>query len=331
MTLLRIKDLCVHYITVDGVAKVLNEVNLDVNEGESIALVGESGCGKTTVLRTILGILPENARIVKGKIIFKGVNILSLSREEFYKLKGSEFAYIPQEPITALNLFYTIGDQFTDVLLLKGTTKINLLKYLKLKRELYPKLGPEVIKYLKIVKIPEPERVVKSYPFQLSGGMLQRVLIAMAIAKKPSLLLADEPTTALDVITQKEILDLLKSLKRELGISMMYVTHNLGVAKEVSDRIVVMYGGEVIEIASTEELLEQPLHPYTKGLIGAIPKLTITELKPIEGGVIDYYNPPPGCRFYPRCPLATEICKLKRPSLIEVSKGHLIACHRIKG
>ncbi len=329
MSLLQVKNLYVDFKTIDGVAKVIDDVSFEVEHGESLGIVGESGCGKTTVMKAILGILPEYA-IVRGSIKFKGMDLLKLSREELYRIKGKEFGYIPQEPMTALSPLYTIGDHFIDLFVVGGHHKIGWSKYSELRKKLAPEVLKKAEEYLRMVKIPEPERVLNSYTIQLSGGMLQRCLIAMAIVKDPSLILADEPTTALDVITQREILDLMRDLQRRLKTALIYITHNLGVAREISERIIVMYAGRVVEEAASEEVLLNPVHPYTKGLIESIPKLVGGELRGIEGGVINFYNPPSGCRFHPRCPLAREICKKERPPLVEVNKGHLVACHAIR-
>ena len=326
MALLEVEHLYVDFRTVDGVAKVIDDVSFKVEHGESVGIVGESGCGKTTVMKAILGILPEYA-IVRGSIKFKGKDLLKLNREEFYKIKGKEFGYIPQEPMTALCPLYTVADHFVDLFVIGGHYKISWTKYSELRKKMAPEILKKAASYLKMVKIPEPERVLDSYTIQLSGGMLQRCLIAMAIAKDPSLILADEPTTALDVITQREILDLMKDLQKRLKTALIYITHNLGVAREISERIIVMYAGRIVEVASSEEALLNPMHPYTRGLIESIPKLVGGELKGIEGGIINFYNPPPGCRFHPRCPLAQDICKRERPPLVEVNRGHWVACH----
>ncbi len=328
MALLEIKDLYVDFRTVDGLAKVIDDVSFDVKEGESLALVGESGCGKTTIIKAILKILPDYA-IVRGNIKFKGINLLELDEDKFYRIKGREFSYIPQEPLTALSPLYTIADHFIDLFVFSGKRKVSWFEYGSLRKKMSSEVLEKAAEYLRIVKIPDPDRVLNSYTIQLSGGMLQRCLIAMAIAKNPSLILADEPTTALDVITQKEILNLMKDLRKRVKTTIIYITHNLGVAREIAERIIVMYAGKIVEIASSEDVLLNPLHPYTKGLIESIPKLTGGELKGIEGGVINYYNPPKGCRFHPRCPLARDICRREAPKLIRVNRGHLVACHII--
>jgi len=328
MVLLEIRDLYVDFRTVDGLAKVIEDVSFDVKEGESLALVGESGCGKTTIIKAILKILPDYA-IVKGSIRFRGIDLLKLKEEEFYKIKGKEFSYIPQEPLTALSPLYTIADHFIDLFVSSGRRKIGWFEYGSLRKKMASEILEKAAEYLRIVKIPDPDRVLNSYTIQLSGGMLQRCLIAMAIAKNPSLILADEPTTALDVITQKEILGLMRDLKERLRTTLIYITHNLGVAREIAERIIVMYAGRIVEIASSEDVLLNPLHPYTRGLIESIPKLTGGELKGIEGGVINYYDPPKGCRFHPRCPFAKEPCRKEAPKLVKVDHEHLVACHII--
>ncbi|MCD6114504.1 MAG: ABC transporter ATP-binding protein [Thermoprotei archaeon] len=324
MTLLEVKNLTVYFKTFIGISKVVEDVNFTLEKGESLALVGESGSGKTTVLKTILGVLPPNA-IVKGELLFKNTNLLSMGNDELSKIRGMEITYIPQEPLSALNPFYTIEEHFLDRLILSGKPKAGILSYIKLRRKVPSELKKTMLEYLEKVKIPDPERVLKSYPMQLSGGMLQRILIALAIVSNPSILLADEPTTALDVVTQKEILELLKELQKDLGLSIIYVTHDLGVARAIADKVIVMYAGHMVEEGITSEVLAKPLHPYTKGLVDSIPKLVGGGLHGIEGGLIDYYNPPSGCRFHPRCPKAMSICRETRPKPFIVN-GRKVYC-----
>ncbi len=313
MSLLEARNLKIYFKTFVGLSRVVEDVNFKLERGENLALVGESGSGKTTVLKTILGVLPPNA-IVEGQLLFRGEDLLRKSQEVLSKLRGTELTYIPQEPLAALNPFYTIEEHFKDRLLLSGKPEIGVTSYLfKMRRKITEEHREIMLKYLEKVKIPDPDRVLKSYPIQLSGGMLQRVLIALAIVSNPSILLADEPTTALDVITQKEILELLRGLQRDMSMSIIYVTHDLGVARSIADKIIVMYAGHVVEEGSADKVLHDPLHPYTKGLVDSIPKLIGGELKGIEGGLINYVNPPRGCRFHPRCPYAKGICRERRP------------------
>ena len=257
--------------------------------------------------------------------MFRGINLLETGNEELSKIRGTEITYIPQEPLAALNPLYTVEEHFLDRLILSGKSKTGILSYIRLRRKTSPKLKNIMLEYLEKVKIPDPERVLKSYPMQLSGGMLQRILIALAIVSNPSILLADEPTTALDVVTQKEILELLKELQRDLGLSILYVTHDLGVARTIADKVIVMYAGHMVEEGKTSEVLANPLHPYTKGLVDSIPKLVGGTLHGIEGGLIDYINPPKGCRFHPRCPKARDICRRERPKPVEIN-GRKVYC-----
>jgi len=324
MRILEVKDLTVYFRTFAGLSKVVENISFTLEKGESLALVGESGSGKTTVLKTILGVLPSNA-VVKGKLLFRGINLLETGNEELSKIRGTEITYIPQEPLAALNPLYTVEEHFLDRLILSGKSKTGILSYIRLRRKTSPKLKNIMLEYLEKVKIPDPERVLKSYPMQLSGGMLQRILIALAIVSNPSILLADEPTTALDVVTQKEILELLKELQRDLGLSILYVTHDLGVARTIANKVIVMYAGHMVEEGKTSEVLANPLHPYTKGLVDSIPKLVGGTLHGIEGGLIDYINPPKGCRFHPRCPKARDICRRERPKPVEIN-GRKVYC-----
>lgn len=324
MPLLTVEDLKVYFKTLRGISRVVEDLNFTLEEGESISLVGESGSGKTTVLKAILHLLAPNA-IVEGKIYFGGVDILNASPEVLSKIRGSKISYIPQEPLSALNPLFTIKEHFLDRLVLSGKSEIGLIEYFRVRRGLDESLKDKILDFLERVKIADGERVLESYPLQLSGGMLQRVLIALAIATEPNILLADEPTTALDVMTQREILDLLKELQGKYKLSIVYVTHNLGVARNISDKVIIMYAGHTVEYGGTEEVLSDPLHPYSKGLIESIPKLVGGELKGIEGGLIDYYNPPLGCRFHPRCPYATEVCKSEKPKPVKI-EGRIVYC-----
>ncbi|MDK2383584.1 MAG: ABC transporter ATP-binding protein, partial [Candidatus Korarchaeota archaeon] len=249
---------------------------------------------------------------------------LNTGEEERAVIRGTKITYIPQEPLVALNPFFTIREHFVDRMLFSSKSRLGLREYLELRKQSEEVVG-KALKYMRLARVPDPERVLDYYPMQLSGGMLQRVLIALALASDPRLLLADEPTTALDVITQLEILELLRRLQKELHLSIIYVTHDLGVAKTVSDRVIVMYGGHMVEAGLTGEVLLSPMHPYTRGLVEAIPKLVGGEPRGIEGGLPDYLDPPRGCRFHPRCPVAREICRKKRPPGFKVD-GRLVYC-----
>ncbi|KUK17162.1 ABC transporter ATP-binding protein [Thermococcus sibiricus] len=316
--LLKIENLYINFRTLWGVAKVLNGINLTIKEGEIFGLVGETGCGKSVTASTILRLLPSNAE-VSGKVLFKGENLLEKSEEEMRKIRGKEISIIFQDPMTSLNPLFKIRDQMVDVITLHN----NLSKEEAEKRakDLLEKVG-----------LPDPERVLNSYPHELSGGMRQRVMIAMALSSNPSLLIADEPTTALDVTIQKQILKLILELKETYGFSVLFITHDLGVVAELCDRVGVMYAGNIVEIAPTEELFENPLHPYTQGLLSVVPDPRYKKkLKPLRGSVPSLLNPPTGCRFHPRCDYAGDLCKKEKPELIEYSPDHFVACHLYGG
>lgn len=316
--LLRIENLYVNFRTLWGVAKVINGINFTIKEGEIFGLVGETGCGKSVTASTILRLLPSNAE-VSGKVLFKGENLLEKSEEEMRKIRGKEISIIFQDPMTSLNPLFKIGEQMVDVITLHN----NLSKEEAEKRakDLLEKVG-----------LPDPERVLNSYPHELSGGMRQRVMIAMALSSNSSLLIADEPTTALDVTIQKQILKLILELKETYGFSVLFITHDLGVVAELCDRVGVMYAGNIVEIAPTEELFENPLHPYTQGLLSVVPDPRYKKkLKPLRGSVPSLLNPPTGCRFHPRCDYAGDLCKKEKPELIEYSPDHFVACHLYGG
>jgi len=315
--ILRIEDLSVHFFTYAGVVRAVEDLNLTIMKGEVFALVGETGCGKSMTMRAVLRLIPPPGRIVKGRIIFDGIDLLKLSEEEMRKIRGSEIAMIFQDPNTALDPLFTAGYQVVETL-----TAHN--KKIKIKEA-----WRRTLKLFKLVDIPEAEKRLRSYPHELSGGMKQRVVISIALSLNPKLLIADEPTTALDVTIQAQILKLLKELQEKYNVTLVMITHNLGVVAEMADRVAVMYAGSIVEVADVFKLFENPLHPYTKGLLGAIPSTArkVSRLTPIPGTVPNMINPPPGCKFHPRCKYARDICKVKRPELIEVRPGHLVACH----
>lgn len=315
---LEVRDLYLNFKTMWGVAKVLNGVSFEIREGEIFGLVGETGCGKSVTALSILRLLPPNAEI-SGEILFKGENLLEKSEEEMRKLRGKEISIVFQDPMTSLNPLFKIGEQMLDVIMLhEGMDKDEALEHAK--------------KLLSAVGLPDPERILNSYPHELSGGMRQRVMIAMALSSNPSLLIADEPTTALDVTIQKQILELILKLRDEYNFSVLLITHDLGVVAEVCDRVGVMYAGNIVEVAPTEELFENPLHPYTKGLLSVVPDPRAKKpLKPLRGSVPSLLNPPGGCRFHPRCDYAMEVCKRVKPELVELSPGHFVACHLYGG
>lgn len=313
--LLSVRDLVIHFVTYDGIVKALDGVSFDIYRGEVFGLIGETGCGKTVTSLSILGLLPENARIISGKIFFKGENLLE-NPDKLKGIRGKGISMIFQDPATSLNPLYTVGDQIIKVIL----THQNVSK---------EKAKKKAIDLLKSVGLPDSERIMKFYPFELSGGMQQRVMIAIALSSNPDLVIADEPTSALDVTIQAQILDLLKKIRDERNISILFITHNFGIVAEMCDRIGVMYAGTIAEIGSVENVLGNPMHPYTKDLLASIPmpgrrgqKLAI-----IKGTVPSLLDPPPGCRFHPRCPYAMNICQKEKPESIEVEDGHFVACH----
>ncbi|MFV2043482.1 MAG: ABC transporter ATP-binding protein [Anaerolineales bacterium] len=327
--MLEIKDLIVHFKVFEGKAQVLNAINLQVREGETVSIVGETGCGKSVTLRTILGILPiPPGEIVSGQVRFKGKDLLSLSTEEFHPLRGKELALIPQEPMNSLNPVFTIEDQFTVLIRRQGHRPGSWLSRIRrtIDRDGKKEAWEKALDLLAKMHIPDPARVMKSYPIELSGGMQQRVLIAMALAGNPSLLIADEPGTALDVTTQEQILRIMRERVEVENMAVLYITHNLGVAQEMTERIYVMYAGEIVEQAPTRSLFSDPKHPYTQGLLKSIPNLTGGEVEGIEGRIPDYTDPPPGCRFQPRCPFAMDECSI-RPELYPVGDSHWVACY----
>lgn len=314
--LVEIMDLKTHFFTDAGVVTSVDGVSYDIYRGETLGLVGESGCGKSVTALSIMRLVPDPpGRIVNGQILFDGRDLTALSNKEMRKIRGNRIGMMFQEPMTSLNPVYTVGDQIIEAITL------HLGKTYDEAREL-------AINVLKVVGIPSPEQRVDEYPHQLSGGMKQRVMIAMSLVCKPDLVIADEPTTALDVTIQAQILDLLRYLQEKYGMSILLITHDLGVVAEMAHRVVVMYASKVVEQADVVELFKNPLHPYTVGLFKSIPKLEEEqkELEPIRGVVPNPLDFPDGCHFHPRCPRAMERCREQEPPLVEVSPGHLSAC-----
>jgi oligopeptide/dipeptide ABC transporter ATP-binding protein len=316
--LLEVRNLTTHFLTAVGVVRAVDGVSWDIREGETVALVGESGCGKSVSALSVMRLVPAPAgRIVGGQVLFKGRDLLTLSEEEMRRIRGREIAMIFQEPMTSLNPVLTVGRQLTEGL------------------EVHLGLSPtaahgRAVELLAMVGIPDPERRLAQYPHQFSGGMRQRMMIAMALACGPSLILADEPTTALDVTIQAQILELLKDLSRRLGVAMLIITHNLGVVARYADRVNVMYAGRIIERGTARELYRNPRHPYTLGLLRSVPRLDEPRrerLAPIEGQPPDLTRLPPGCAFAPRCGFRVERCLSEAPPLEAVdADGHLAAC-----
>ncbi len=316
-TLLEVKDLRTEFHTQDGIVHAVNGVSFSVDEGETLGLVGESGCGKSVSVLSVMRLIPQPpGKITTGQVIFQGRDLLKVDDEEIRSVRGNKIAMVFQDPMTSLNPVLTINTQISEALELHlGMTKEQARK--------------RTIERLKMVGIPEAEGRIDDYPHQFSGGMRQRVMIAMALSCSPQLLIADEPTTALDVTIQAQIVDIVKRLKRELGMAVIWITHDLGVIAGLADRINVMYAGFVIETAQVKELFANPLHPYTLGLLGSIPRLDAarkSKLTPIEGLPPDLIQMPKGCPFYPRCKFRTEKCLTENPPLDTVALRHATAC-----
>ena len=383
--LVEIKGVSVNFYTYEGIVLALSELNLNIYQGETLGLVGETGCGKTVAALSILRLIMPPGKIESGQINFysngdKPIDLLAIAESKIREIRGSQISMVFQEPGAALNPVYTIGDQITEAILLhrKRELAIKAVEALdksivedgsfrtrlfntsrKIQRWLFRIMSddphaklPEIIgrtpivrgflwrldkeaeqiavSLLKEVEIADPYRVIKQHPHQLSGGMKQRAVIAMALACRTRLLIADEPTTALDVTIQAQILELLKKLKDEIQTSILYITHDLAVAAEICDRVAVMYSGNICEIADVVEIYKNPLHPYTKALMAAVPKPG-EKLVAIKGFVPDPLSLPEGCRFHPRCKYAKDVCSIKEPAPVEITPGHFVACHLYDG
>jgi peptide/nickel transport system ATP-binding protein len=380
--IIRIKDLTVRFYTYEGVVYAIDDLDLDIRQGETLGIVGETGSGKTMTALAILRLIPYPGKIESGSIVFfdKGLGheleLLKLREDRMRSIRGNRISMVFQEPGSALNPVYTIGDQISEVFLLhrrqelaqRARQRLDVLlqdgsgpaasvkrPLWRWQRRLYNKIAQDsnpleprllgrlplfrrllwrmkheakllTVDMLKDVEIPDAARVATQYPHQMSGGMKQRAVIAMALACSPDLLIADEPTTSLDVTIQAQMLELFRRIKVDKGASVLFITHNLGVAAEVCDRVAVMYAGRLCEVATVEELFLHPLHPYTRALLDAVP-MPGKKLETIPGVLADSFNPPPGCRFHPRCPSAMPICQKERAKLKEVSQDHMVACH----
>ncbi|MGA8849295.1 MAG: ABC transporter ATP-binding protein [Dehalococcoidia bacterium] len=380
--LIKIRDLTVKFYTYEGVVHAIDDLDLDIRQGETLGIVGETGSGKTMTALAILRLIPYPGRIESGSIVFFDrslpgeLDLLKLSEDRMRSIRGCNISMVFQEPGAALNPVFTVGDQISEVCLLHRRQELGhrakqrvdsllsdgsdfpagvrrpfwswqsrlynkiaqeshpleprLLSRLPLFKRLLWRLRDEAklltVSMLKDVEIPDPDRVAAEYPHQLSGGMKQRAVIAMALACSPDLLIADEPTTSLDVTIQAQMLELFRRIKVDSGASVLFITHNLGVAAELCDRVAVMYAGRLCEVADVEEIFLHPLHPYTKALLDAVP-LPGKELRTIPGVLADALNPPPGCRFHPRCPSAMPTCQQERPKLKEITKDHMVACY----
>jgi len=323
--LLEVHALKTYFYTFEGIAKAVDDVSFPLRKGETLGLVGESGCGKSVTALSIMRLVPEPpGRIVHGQIRFNGINLLKLPMNEMRRIRGNRISMIFQEPMTSLNPVFTIGDQISEMFVLH--------------QRLSKKEGwDRAMEMLRLVQIPSPERRVHEYPHQLSGGMRQRAMIAMALSCDPEILIADEPTTALDVTIQAQVLDLMLKLKEDFDAAIILITHDLGVVAEIAQRIEVMYAGKVVEEAESLAIFEDPKHPYTRGLLKSIPKLGQRarhgrhRLEEISGIVPSLYELPPGCSFYPRCPDAMAICQERGPELIDLGGSHRVRCWLYQG
>jgi len=317
--LLAIRGLKTHFSTDDGVVQAVDGIDISVGRGETLCVVGESGCGKTVTAHSVLKLIAmPPGRIVDGQILWQGRDLVPLDAAAMSVIRAKEIAIVFQEPMTSLNPVYSVGEQIGEAIRLHG----GLSRRRALERS---------VEMLKLVHIPNPEKRASDYPHQFSGGMRQRVMIAMALSCNPKLLIADEPTTALDVTIQAQILDLLQEMKSRFGMAIMLITHAMGVVAETAQRVAVMYAGKVVEEAGVEQLFETPLHPYTQGLIRSIPRIDRaatrkTRLETIAGVVPSLLNPAPGCRFAPRCRFASAVCRQETPPLREAAPGHKVAC-----
>ncbi|HMK83284.1 MAG TPA: ABC transporter ATP-binding protein [Candidatus Bathyarchaeia archaeon] len=335
--ILSIRNLKTYFYTYAGVVRALEGIDLDIYPGETVGLVGETGCGKSVTALSVMQLVPNPpGKIVDGEILFHGEDLLKKSEQDMREIRGKKITMVFQDPMTYMNPVMTVGDQIAEVIMLHqdlssdgdGVGSDNGGR-LGMSRRSVKKVAMErAIETLKRVRMPYPEKVSKQYPHELSGGMRQRAMIAMALSCGPDLLIADEPTTALDVTIQAQILTLLNELKKEIGTSVLLITHDLGIVAEVCDRVGVMYAGKIIELAQTRVLFRNPSHPYTQGLLRAIPKLyrEMEQLDIIPGSVPNLINPPSGCRFHPRCQFAMKACSAESPQLIEIEGNHLVSC-----
>ena len=317
--LLRVQGLRTYFYTYAGIVKAVDNVSLEVNKGETLGVVGESGSGKTVTAQSVLRVVPPPGKIVDGKIEFQGKNLLALRETEMQQIRGKEIAYIFQDPTTTLDPVYTVGDQLAEV----------IMRHQKLsKKDAWAKAAD----LLKMVDIPDADIRIHQYPHELSGGTKQRIAIARALSCEPILIIADEPTTALDVTIQAQILDLLREIKNRMNLAMVLITHDMGIVAEICDRVTVLYAGQVCESGTVEQVFEKPKHPYTQALLTSVPNLALRKekLSVIPGNVPNLIEPPSGCRFNPRCPYAQQICIDKVPELEPIGEGRLVHCHRWK-
>ncbi|MBU2513850.1 ABC transporter ATP-binding protein [bacterium] len=316
-SILAIENLRTHFFTYGGVVKAVDGLNLSIGQKEVLGIVGETGCGKSVAARSILNLIPEPGKIVSGRIFLNGDNLLEKSDDELRKIRGGKIAMIFQNPLTSLNPVFTIGDQVSHIIRIHQT---------KNREEIRKRL----LEMFLLVRLPNPLRLLTKYPHELSGGQLQRIMIAMALSCRPQLLIADEPTTALDVTIQAQILTLMLQLKEELNTSIMMITHDLGVVAETCDRVAVMYAGKIVETGGVSKIFAEAKHPYTKGLMYSAPGKAIPgqKLKTIKGTVPDLTDLPTGCLFAPRCPISEQLCREEEPRLEGEINGHQVACFK---
>ena len=314
--LLEIINMRVSFPVDEGVVRAVNGINLTLSKGESLGVVGESGCGKSVTFSGVMQLLKSPPAILEGEVLFGGRNLIELTEKQMRKIRGKDIAMIFQEPMRSLNPVMRVGDQIIEALLLHELLSRRLA-------------GSRALELLKLVEIPDPESRLHCYPHQLSGGLRQRVMIAMALACNPQILIADEPTTALDVTIQAQILDLLKRLQKETGMSIIMITHDMGIVADIVDNVAVLYAGSIVEKADKYSIFKNPAHPYTAGLLSCIPTLSTTgsRLSVIEGGLPNPTNLPDGCAFSPRCKFSADVCREKKPDAVEYKPGHICACH----
>ena len=319
-TLIEIQDLSIHFDTDRGVVPAVNNVSYSIYEGETLGLVGESGCGKSVTAHSLIRLIPRpQGRVASGNIIFRGEDLVQASESRIREIRGNDISMIFQEPMTSLNPVFTVGEQISEA----------ILQHQDLDED---DAWTHAIEMLSKVGIPSPDMRAEEYPHQLSGGMKQRVMIAMALACNPYLLIADEPTTALDVTIQAQILELIQELQQQSSMSVLMITHDLAVVAEVCDRVVVMYASKIVEIAPVEKLFEKPLHPYTQGLFQSIPNVEVEQerLVPIPGFVPSPLNFPTGCKFHDRCPMKIDRCATEEPIIRELEDDRMVACHLVE-
>lgn len=323
--ILEVRNLSVSVRTDNGVARILDHVDFSISKGEVLGVVGESGCGKSTLLRCILGLPPKGASIDTGQIMFRSQNLLTMPPKEVArKIRGRAIGFIPQDPFQSFNPLFTVGKQMLEILRWSGLKDQS--PDARYDREMRRRHKERFIEILRAVQIPDPEAALSRYPHEFSGGQRQRILIAGALASQPDLVLADEPTTALDVTTQMQILKLLQSLAKQFDVGMLFITHDFGVVAQICDRVSVMYSGQTVETSTASGIIDNPAHPYTEMLMRCHPERS-SEIVGIPGQVSSPLDPPPGCRFNPRCPVAQDVCSQSRPHLRGKFGGHRLACH----